>query len=61
MNLTALFGVLRFHLQEFGPTGKEGTLMVPHPSTNPDGFNVMHVSSSSSTFSSTTSSISQRL
>lgn len=32
------------HVQEFGPTGKEGKLMLPHPDTNPDGFNILHVS-----------------
>ncbi|KAF6264122.1 hypothetical protein COO60DRAFT_220181 [Scenedesmus sp. NREL 46B-D3] len=33
----------KFLVMEFGPTGKEGQLMVPHPSTNPEGFNIMQV------------------
>ncbi|WIA15217.1 hypothetical protein OEZ85_001895 [Tetradesmus obliquus] len=33
----------KFLVMEFGPTGKEGQLMLPHPSTNPEGFNIMQV------------------
>jgi hypothetical protein len=30
-------------LQEFGPTGKEGKLMLPHPSSNDKGRNILQV------------------
>ncbi|KAF8060590.1 NLE1 [Scenedesmus sp. PABB004] len=33
----------KFLMIEFGPTGKEGALMRPHPATNPEGFNILQV------------------
>jgi hypothetical protein len=32
-------------VQEFGPTGKEGKLMLPHPAGNDNGRNILQVRS----------------